>query len=335
MEATVSPNRVAPRSRRAHPMRSMFLQRLGLGLVTVWIVSVLVFWATEVLPGNAALAVLGHSATPQRLHALEIQLHLDRPLVAQYWSWMTGVLHGRFGTSLASGDSVGTLIAPRIANSLALIGVAAVLGILIGVGLGVLAAARRDGIFDHLSSITALGMTALPEFVVAVVLVVLFAAVVLHWFPAVLTIPTGVHVWQEPRAMVLPVLTLVIVIVPYIFRMTRGAMIDALESEYVELAELKGLSRWRILGVHAFPNALPPIVQVIGLVLIYLAGGIVVVEYVFNFPGIGQGLVAAVSDRDIPTIQAIVVLLAIFYVFVNIVTDMIALAATPRRRHPR
>jgi peptide/nickel transport system permease protein len=335
MEAALTPNGIAPGSRRVHPMRSMLLQRLGLGLVTVWIASMLVFLATEVLPGNAALAVLGHSATPQRLHALEIQLHLDRPLVAQYWSWMAGVLHGRFGTSLASGDPVGQLIGPRIANSLALIGVAAVLGILIGVSLGVIAAARRDGIFDHVSSVAALGVTALPEFVVAVALVILFAAVVLHWFPAVFTIPAGVHVWQEPRAMVLPVLTLVIVIVPYIFRMTRGAMIDALESEYVELAELKGLSGWRILRVHAFPNALPPIVQVIGLVLIYLAGGIVVVEYVFNFPGIGQGLVAAVSDRDIPTIQAIVVLLAIFYVFVNIVTDMIALGVTPRRRFPR
>jgi len=335
MEVTMSPNGAAQPSRRSHPMRSMFLQRLGLGIVTVWIVSVLVFWATEVLPGNAARAVLGHSATPVRLHQLEIQLRLDRPIIAQYWAWMTGVLHAHFGTSLASGDPVGQLIGPRIVNSLALITVAAVLGIVIGVGLGVLAAARRDGFLDHISSVTALGVTALPEFVVAVALVILLAAVIFHLFPAVLTIPAGIHVWQEPRAMVLPVLTLVIVIVPYIFRMTRGAMIDALESDYVELAELKGLSRWRILRVHAFPNALPPIVQVIGLVLIYLAGGIVVVEYVFNFPGIGQGLVAAVSDRDIPTIQAIVVLLAIFYVFVNIVTDMIALAATPRRRLPR
>jgi peptide/nickel transport system permease protein len=308
---------------------------VAVGIVVVALVSVLVFAATEVLPGNAAVAVLGHSATPQRIHALEAQLHLNRPLVAQYWAWADGLLHGHLGTSLANGESVSTLVLPRIENSAVLIGVAALIGIAIGVLLGALAAERRDGLFDHVSSAVALSVTAIPEFVVGIALVIFFAAVVFHLFPAVLSLTPNVHIWQQPRAMVLPVATLVIVIVPYIFRMTRGAMIEALESDYVELARLKGLPRRRIVAVHAFPNALPPIIQVIGIVLMYLAGGIVVVEYVFNYPGIGAGLVDAVSSRDIPTIQVIVLFLAIFYVFVNIVTDLVALAVTPRRRLPR
>jgi peptide/nickel transport system permease protein len=148
-------------------------------------------------------------------------------------------------------------------------------------------------------------------------------------------VPPGVHAWAEPRELILPVATLVIVIVPYIFRMTRAATIEALASDYAEMARLKGLPAWRVLGVHALPNAVAPVVQVIGLSFLYLAGGIVVVEFVFAFPGIGSSLVSAVSNRDVPVIQMIVLVLAGFYVFVNIVSDVVALLATPRRRLPR
>jgi peptide/nickel transport system permease protein len=318
-----------------HPVWSMVVVRVGLGLLTIFAVSVVIFAATQALPGNAAYAVLGHSATPQRLAALEAQLHLNRSLVSQYGSWIGGVLHGSFGTSLANGESVSSLIGPRLENSAVLVVGAGLVGTLIAGVLGLIAAARRDKLFDHVLSVVALTITALPEFVVAIALVIVFAVNVLHVLPAVSAIPPGTPPLDDLSALWLPIATLALVIAPYIFRMMRGAMIEALESDYVEMAELKGISRWRVLLVHALPNSLPPVIQVVGLNLLYLAGGIVVVEYVFNYPGIGAALVDAVSNRDIPTIQFIVLILAAFYVFVNITTDVVALLASPRRRARR
>ena len=313
----------------------MVVVRIALGLLTIFAVSIVIFLATQALPGNAAYAVLGHSATPQRLQALEAQLHLNRPLTSQYGSWIGGVLHGNFGTSLANGEKVSSLIGPRLENSAVLVIGAGIVGTLIAGILGLIAAARRDKLFDHIASVIALTITALPEFVVAIALVILFSVNVFHIFPAVSTIPPGTSPLSDLNALILPIATLSLVIAPYIFRMVRGAMIEALESDYVEMAELKGISRVRVLLVHALPNSLPPVIQVVGLNLLYLAGGIVVVEYVFNYPGIGAALVDAVSNRDIPTIQFIVLILAVFYVFVNITTDVIALLASPRRRATR
>ncbi len=245
------------------------------------------------------------------------------------------MLHGDFGTSLANGEKVSALIGPRIVNSAVLVIAAGVIGTLVAGILGLIAAAKRDSWFDHTVSVVLLAITALPEFVVAIALIILFSVVVLHALPATSTIPPGSHPWNNVEALVLPVATLAIVIAPYIFRMVRGSMIEAMESDYVEMAKLKGLKRWRVMLVHALPNSLPPIIQVVGLNLLYLAGGIVVVEYVFNYPGIGAALVDAVDNRDIPMIQFIVLILAAFYVLVNIVTDVIALMATPRRRVAR
>jgi peptide/nickel transport system permease protein len=304
-------------------------------VITLVLVSMLVFAATQVLPGNAATAVLQNTATPARLHALEQQLHLNESIFAQYGRWASGVLSGNFGNSLANGESVGALVSNRIANSFALVVLAGVIGSLLGVALGVLAASRRDRWIDSILSVMSLTVTALPEFVVAILLVIVFSTVFLHVLPAVSLIPAGSSPWSNPELLVLPTVTLVCVIVPYIFRMTRAAMLDALESDYVEMAMLKGMPRRRVLFVHALLNAVPPAIQVIGLSFLYLAGGIVVVEYVFNFPGLGQELVAAVSDRDIPVIQFTVLLLAAFYVVVNIASDVLALVATPRRRMPR
>jgi len=317
---------------RAHPVLCHVAVRVALGIVTLWLVSVVIFAATQVLPGNAAYAVLGRSVTPQRLHAVERLLNLNRPLVSQYGSWIGGVLHGNFGTSLANGESVSALIGSRIVNSAVLVVAAGVIGTLIAGVLGMLAAARRDSSFDHGASVIALGIAALPEFAVAIALVILFSVLVLHVLPAVSAIPAGTEPWQNINELILPVATLAIVIAPYIFRIVRGAMIEALESDYVEMAQLKGLSRGRVLLLHAFPNALPPVVQVIGLNLLYLAGGIVVVEYVFDYPGMGAALVDAVSNRDIPVIQFTVLVLTAFYVLVNITTDIISLLASPRRR---
>lgn len=334
-QGPASTSQATAQATSAHPILGMVGRRLAVGVLILWLVSVVVFAATEVLPGNAAYAVLGHSATPDRVKALEAQLHLDRPAVVQYWLWITGLVQGRLGTSLVNGKAVSSLVGPRIANSAVLVLLAGALGTAVAVALGVLAAARRDGWLDNILSVVALAVTALPEFVVAIALVMLLASLVLHVLPAVSIIPPGVSAWADPSLLVLPVATLVIVIVPYIFRMVRAAMIEALESDYVEMAKLKGAPRWRVLLIHALPNSIAPTIQVIGLNLLYLAGGIVVVEYVFAFPGVGAGLVDAVSSRDIPTIQFIVLFLAAFYVFMNIMTDVVALMATPRARLPR
>ncbi|MGC0367254.1 peptide/nickel transport system permease protein [Rhodococcus sp. 27YEA15] len=321
--------------RRRHPIAWMILVRTALGLITIFAVSVVIFLATKALPGNAAYAVLGQSATPERVAALEREMDLNHPMIGQYVSWVGGVLHGDFGTSLSNGQPVSTLVASRLGNSAALVVVAGVVGTLFASALGLIAAARRDSWFDHILSVIAFVVTALPEFVVAIALVIVFSVNVFHWFPAVSAIPPGDSPFSNVSMLVLPVATLTLVLFPYIFRMVRGAMIEAIESDYAEMAELKGIPRWRILLVHAFPNSLPSVIQVIGLNLLYLAGGIVVVEYVFNYPGIGALLVDAVSNRDIPTIQFIVLLLAVFYVFVNIATDLVALLASPRSRAVR
>jgi peptide/nickel transport system permease protein len=318
-----------------HPIASLVFRRLAAGLVTLLVVSAVVFLATQVLPGNAAFAVLGRSANPTRLHALERRLHLDRGIAEQYWLWLSGLLTGKLGASLANGQPLWSLVAPRLINSAVLVFVTGAIGTVVGVGLGAVAALRKDSWFDHLTSVTALTVTSLPEFVVAIGLIILFATVVSHLLPAVSLLPPGTYAWSEPKLLILPVATLVIVIVPYIFRMMRAAMIEALESDYVEMARLKGVPDWQIVLAHALPNASAPTIQVIGLNFLYLAGGVVVVEFVFNFPGIGQGLVFAVQNRDIPVIQFIVLVLAAFYVVMNIVTDVIALLATPRRRIAR
>jgi len=321
--------------RAPHPIIKLLVQRVALGVVTLCVVSVVIFAATQALPGNAAVAILGHSATPSALHALERQLHLNRSVFAQYGSWISGIVSGRPGTSLVNGMPVWSIVGPAAANSAVLVGLSGVIGSVVGVTLGAVMALRKDSVLDHVSSVVALAITALPEFVVAIAMIILFATVVWDVLPAVSMVPPGTQAWAEPRELVLPVATLAIVIVPYIFRMTRAATVEALASDYAEMARLKGLPTWRVLAVHALPNAIAPVVQVIGLSFLYLAGGIVVVEFVFAFPGIGSSLVSAVSNRDVPTIQIIVLVLASFYVFVNIVADVVALLATPRRRLPR
>ncbi|HRD64037.1 MAG TPA: ABC transporter permease [Nocardioides sp.] len=313
----------------------MLLTRAGWGAFSVLIVTVIVYAATIVLPGDAAQAILGQqAANPERLAILREQLGLDKSPWEGFWDWFTGILHGDFGTSLTTGLPVTELLGPKILNSACLVLVAAVVSTIIGVTLGAVTASRRDGVLDHATSIVALVASALPEFIVGV-FVVLFLAVNLHWFPAISVLPPGQHIWDEPSKLVLPVLTLTIVVVPYILRMCRGSVTEALDSDYAEVARLKGVNPRRLLYRHALPNALAPTVQVVGLSLIYLAGGIVLVETVFQFPGIGLALVDAITARDVPVIQAIVILLSTCYVVLNILADLAVLLVTPRRRLPR
>jgi peptide/nickel transport system permease protein len=333
--ATLTKEQVPRHRRKPRPVTSLVVRRSALGIVTLLAVSVIVFVATAVLPGNAAYAILGSRATPQGLHALEAQLHLNGSVLAQYWAWLSGVLRGHPGASLVSGQSVTSLVGPRIVNSALLVCLAGFIATFIGVIAGAYAALRRDGWFDQVFSAVSLAVTALPEFVVGIALVCLLATLVFHLLPAVSVLPPASYGWSYPNELILPVATLVIVVVPYLYRMMRAAMIEALESDYTEMARLKGVPSRRIVIRHALPNALPPVIQVIGLNFLYLAGGIVIVEEVFNYPGLGQGLVNAVNARDLPVVQFIVLVLAAFYIIVNILTDVGSLIATPRRRFPR
>jgi peptide/nickel transport system permease protein len=319
----------------AHPIARLIRRRLVVGVVTLFLVSVVVFLATEVLPGNAAYAILGRNATPARMRALDIALHLNRGLFDQYWVWISGLLAGHPGQSLVNGQPVWGYVEPRIIDSAVLVFVTGAIGALVGVTLGAFAALRKDGWFDHVTSVVVLAVTSLPEFVVAIALIILLSTVVLHVLPAVSLLAPGTYAWSQPELLVLPVATLVIVIVPYILRMMRAAMVEALESDYVEMARLKGVPEWRVVLVHALPNAIAPARYRKLRPMTWMAGGIVIVEDVFNFPGIGQALVYAVDDRDIPVLQFITLVLAAFYVVMNILTDVIALLATPRRRIAR
>ncbi len=333
-----STSRVAPaprRARRGGAVAAMLKWRVPLGFLSVVFVAVLTYIATQVLPGDAATSILGQSATPERLVAVRKELGLDKPLLTGLWDWVTGLLSGDFGNSLVQGRSVSDVVGPRLGNSIVLVVLTAVLSTVIGVVGGVLAAHFRDKWFDDVTSTLALAASALPEFVVGVLVVLVFSVGIFDWFPAVSILPPEDRIWDEPNKLVLPVLTLVIVTTPYMFRMVRAATIEALQSDYAEVAELKGVSAPRLLFGHALPNAVAPAVQVFGLNVLYLAGGIVLVETVFQYPGIGLSLVSAIQSRDVPVIQFLVVLLAIFYVVLNILTDVVVLLATPRRRAPR
>lgn len=321
--------------RRAHPARDLLLWRVPLGLLSVVLVGVLTYLATRVLPGDAASAVLGQYATPEALASLRAELGLNQSLVPGLLSWFADFATGHYGNSLATRGPVTDLVLPRLENSAALVLVVALVSTSVGIVAGVFAAHRRDSIFDDVASVASLVASALPEFVVGVLVIFVFSVGFLDWFPAVSIISPQQRIWDQPTKMVLPVLTLVIVTTPYMFRMVRAAMIEALASDYAEVAQLKGAGVARLLFRHALPNAIAPAVQVFGLNLLYLAGGIVLVEAVFQYPGIGLGLAGAVQTRDVPVLQFIVVLLAIFYVTLNIFTDLLVLLCTPRRRAPR
>lgn len=313
----------------------MLAWRIPLGVLSVVFVAVLTYIATQVLPGDAASSILGQSATPERLAIVRKELGLDEPLLTGLWHWVSGLVQGDFGNSLIQNRPVWDVVGPRMGNSIVLVAVTAVVSTIIGVIGGVLAAHFKDKLFDDVTSTVALAASALPEFVVGVLVALVFAVGIFSWFPSVSILPPELRIWNEPNKLVLPVLTLVIVTTPYMFRMVRAATIEALQSDYAEVAELKGVSARRLLFGHALPNAVAPAVQVFGLNVLYLAGGIVLVETVFQYPGIGLSLVSAIQSRDVPVIQLLVVLLAIFYVVLNILTDIVVLLATPRRRAPR
>jgi peptide/nickel transport system permease protein len=310
----------------------LIARRLVIGFLTIFLVTVLVFVATEVLPGDAARVVLGRGANATALAALRARLHLDAPVPIRYARWIEDLCTGRLGTSLVNGQPVSVLVAPRVVNSAILLGLTSVIGIPLSIAAGIMASLSRGRRLDRFLSMVALLVASLPEFVVGIGLILVFATVLLQWLPPVSMVAPGASVLSGPRILVLPVVTLVLVIFPYVFRMTRVTMIEVLDSEFMEMAALKGLSRWRLVMVHALPNAVSPTIQVVALTFAYLAGGTVMVEYLFGYAGLGQGLMQAIEARDIPIIQTIVLLLATVYVLLNVGADVASILVTPRLR---
>jgi peptide/nickel transport system permease protein len=310
----------------------LFVRRLLLGAVILLAVSVVVFLATQALPGDAARAILGREATPERLAVLRAELRLGDPLYVQYFSWLANLFRFDLGTSFANGMSVAQLLGPRLNNSFALMLCACIAGIPVSLLVGIYSAVRRDRFFDHSTSVVTLVLASLPEFVVGIVLVLIFSTGALSLLPAVYAATGSGSAWDDPLQLVLPTATLVLAVSPYIIRIMRATMLEVLESEYVQQARLKGLSERSVLFRHALPNAIGPVAQVIALQLAWLAGGVVVVEFLFRFPGIGFTLVDAVNNRDLPVVQTLTMIIAVVYVAVNLLADMVSLAANPRVR---
>ena len=310
----------------------LVLRRLGLGLLTLWLVSLIVFAAVLALPGDAATAILGKEATPDRVAALRDQLNLNDSVVSQYFQWLGGLLTGDLGTSAATQEPVSDLLSARVGNSVFLVLVASLVAIPLSLFIGVWTAMHRDRPADHITSTATLVLAALPEFVIGIALVLLFATSVFHWLPAVSLLPPGTHAWEDPEVVVLPAATLVLAVTPYISRIMRGSMVEVLESEYVTMARLKGLPERTVIWRHAVPNAIVPAIQVTALQLAWMAGGVVVVEFVFQYPGIGAALVDAVGLRDMPVVQTVTMLAAGIYVGLNLLADIATILVTPKLR---
>jgi peptide/nickel transport system permease protein len=307
-------------------------RRLALGVLTLFLISLVVFAAVLALPGDAATAILGKDATPERIAALRDQLNLNDSVVSQYLSWIGGVLTGSFGDSAATQEPVSELLSDRVANTAFLVFVAAIVAVPLSIGIGVWTAMRRDRPVDHAISNGSLVLAALPEFVIGIGLILLFATSVFHWFPAVSLLAPDEKAWSDPSVVVLPAATLVLAVTPYISRIMRGSMIEVLESEYVTMARLKGLPERTVIWRHAVPNAIVPAIQVTALQLAWMAGGVVVVEFVFSYPGIGSAFIDAVDNRDMPVVQTITMLAAAIYVVLNLLADLATIAVTPRLR---
>jgi peptide/nickel transport system permease protein len=309
------------------------LQRVGLGIATLFVVSALVFAGTEILPGDVASAILGQEATPETIAAIRRALGLDEPVAFRYWHWLLGVLHGDLGNSLANGRPVAEQLVFRLKNTLFLAAVVAAIEVPLALALGIVTAIYQGRSLDRIINVTALGAISLPEFFVGYVLI-LVLAVQLGWLPSLAMMTPQMDLWQRLYMITLPAATLIVVVLAHTMRMTRTALVDVMGRPYVEMAALKGLRRWRIVVQHALPNALAPIFNIVALNLAHLVVGVIVVEAVFVYPGIGQYMVDAVSKRDVPVVQACGLIFAATYVGLNIAADLLAILANPRLRLP-
>ena len=309
-------------------------RRLVLAVITLFIISLIVFLGVEALPGDAATAYLGQAATPESLNALREEFGLYAPMHERYLGWLGDILQGDLGTSMVRRNPVSEVIGNQLRNTIVLAMAAAIVGIPLAIFLGVIAGLARDkwpDIFVSTSSI--IGMT-LPGFVTATILIYIFA-IRLEWFPAITLVPTDASIGELLPNIVLPIITLTFIMVAHILRMVRTNMIDVMTSDYVQMARLKGVPERQIVFKHALPNAMLPTINVVAITLAWLLGGVAVIETVFNYPGIGKLMVNSITDRDFPTIQAIAIVLAIVYITVNLVADLLTLVLNPRLRTAR
>lgn len=312
----------------------MVAKRLAFGVVTLVLISIVIFLGVEALPGDLAQTMLGQAATPETVAAFRRELGLDLPPHTRYLEWIANIAQGDLGTSLATKRPIAELLGSRLSNTLFLAAVAAVISVPIAIFLGMLAALYRESWFDKAISMTTLSTISFPEFFVAYILI-LFLAVDFRIFPSISKVGADMGFWEQLYSVALPALTLTLVVVAHMMRMTRAAILNVLASPYIEMATLKGMKRARIIAKHAFPNALSPVINVIVLNLAYLVVGVVVVEVVFVYPGLGQLLVDSVSKRDLPVVQASVMVFAATYVLLNILADVLAIIANPKLRHPK
>ena len=312
----------------------MIGKRLAFGLLTIIVISLFIFLGVEALPGDVATAILGQQATPEAIEAIRKELKLDLPLHVRYFSWLNDLFHGDLGTSLANQRPIAELLGWRFSNTIFLAAVAAVISVPLSLILGMLAALYRNSWIDNLISMSALGAISFPEFFIGYILIFVFC-VQLNIFPSMASIEDSMPFWDKIYSIILPCVTLTAVANAHMMRMTRAAIINLLSSPFIEMARLKGFKPGRIIVRYAFPNALSPIINVIVLNLAWLVAGVVIVEVVFVYPGLGQLLVDSVSKRDIPVVQASGLIFACTYVLLNLVADILAIISNPRLRHSK
>lgn len=312
----------------------MVAQRLALGLLTLFIVSLIIFASVEMLPGDIAEEILGQGATPETVAAFRRELGLDQPPHTRYVAWLGDMLQGDFGRSLANKREISELLGTRLLNTLFLAAYAAIIAVPLSLFLGILAALYRNSWYDRMVNVVTLTSISFPEFFVTYALIALFA-VTWNFFPAIVNISPETSLGERLYKAFLPAIGLTLVITAHMMRMTRAAIINLLASPYIEMARLKGLSPGTIIVRHALPNALAPIVNVIALNIAYLVVGVVVVEVVFVYPGLGQLLIDSVSKRDIPVVQACALIFALTYILLNLIADIVSIISNPRLLHPR
>ena len=315
-------------------MMQMVLRRIGIGIVLLWVVSVLIFALTQVLPGDAAQIRLGQDATPESLAALRKQLGLDRPWYIQYFSWIGNLFTGDLGISAAGGATIASLIGNRIGNTVFMTAVVTLISVPLSVLLGLLAAMFPGQLIDRIVTSATLGLIAVPDFFVAIFLI-LFFAVQLGWVPAVSYLSGTEGFWKSVYVLALPIGTLVIVVSAQMIRMTRAGILNVMGSPYIEMAILKGVPRKRIILRHALLNAIGPIVNVIALNLAYLVSGVVIIETIFAYPGLAKLMVDGVQTRDIPLVQACGMIFCSTYVVLILIADIASIVSNPRLRHPK
>ncbi|MBU6497398.1 MAG: ABC transporter permease [Rhodospirillales bacterium] len=314
------------------PLVRLLMARLAVSLLTLLIVSVLVFMATELLPGDVAQAVLGQSATPEAVAALRAVMHLDQPAWLRYLTWLGGLLTLHPGHSLVNDLPVAQLIGSRLPNSLLLAGLTALVAVPVALVLGITAAVWRGGAYDRIVGLLTVSAVSVPEFLVATLAVLVFA-VQRHWLPSMFYEMPDRSAMQLLRAFALPVMTLSFVVIAQIARMTRAALINVLDSSYVEMAVLKGVRPLRLVLLHALPNALGPIVNAVALSVSFLLGGVIIVETIFNYPGLAKLMVDAVTTRDMPLVQACAMIFCTAYLLLVLLADVFAILSNPRLRH--